>query len=177
MPEMMFIMILALVLFGPKKLPEIGRTVGKAINEFRRASSELKTTFEREMQNLEQETNAVKEIAAPYQYDAYNYDYSEPAATYDGSYGTESSDSNAVIPYTASASATEGAELPLAVTPEGTVARGDEAASVPEPNESMYQASASPVDTHDALKSDLSAFQPASDPHSTAVSATSEHNT
>ena len=121
MPEMMFIMVLALVLFGPKKLPEIGRTVGKAINEFRRASSELKTTFEREMQNLEQETNSIKEIAAPYQYDAYNYDYSESGNTnYDGSYGTESSDSTAVIPSTASASATEGAESPLAVLPAGT---------------------------------------------------------
>jgi sec-independent protein translocase protein TatA len=177
MPEMMFIMILALVLFGPKKLPEIGRTVGKAINEFRRASSELKTTFEREMQNLEQETNSVKEIAAPYQYDAYNYDYSESGPTYDGSYGTESYDSTAVIPSTESASATQGAESPLAVTPEGTIARGAETASVPEQNESTQQASASPADTHDALKSDLSAFQPASDLHSTPVSTTSEHNT
>jgi len=177
MPEIMFIMVLALVLFGPKKLPEIGRTVGKAINEFRRASSELKTTFEREMQNLEQETNSVKEIAAPYQYDAYNYDYSEPAATSDGSYGTESYDSTAVIPSTTSASATEGAELPLAVTPEGTVARGDEAASVSDPEGSTHQASAAPAESHDALRADLSAFQPASDPHSTAVSATSEHNT
>jgi len=177
MPEIMFIMVLALVLFGPKKLPEIGRTVGKAINEFRRASSELKSTFEREMQNLEQETNSVKEIAAPYQYDAYNYDYSEPAATSDGSYGTESYDSTAVIPSTTSASATEGAELPLAVTPEGTVARGDEAASVPESNGSGYQASAVPAESHDALRADLSAFQPALDSHSTAASATSEHNT
>jgi sec-independent protein translocase protein TatA len=47
MPEMMFIMVLALVLFGPKELPQIGRKVGKAIKEFQRASSELKTTFER----------------------------------------------------------------------------------------------------------------------------------
>ena len=43
--EMIFIFILALVLFGPKKLPEIGRTIGKAITEFRRASNELKTTL------------------------------------------------------------------------------------------------------------------------------------
>jgi TatA/E family protein of Tat protein translocase len=157
MPEMMFIMVLALVLFGPKKLPEIGRTVGKAINEFRRASSELKTTFEREMQNLEQETNSVKEIAAPYQYDAYNYDYSEPAATTDGSYGTESYDSTAVIPSTASASATEGAELPLAVTPEGTVARGAEAEAV------------SPV-TGEATEFSLP-------PADHSVSTTSEHHT
>jgi sec-independent protein translocase protein TatA len=174
MPEMMFIMILALVLFGPKKLPEIGRTVGKAINEFRRASSELKTTFEREMQNLEQETNSVKEIAAPYQYDAYNYDYSESGnTTYDGSYGTESSDTTAV-PSTTSASATEGAESPVA--PEGSIARGAEISHVPEESESTHEAYAAPAESQDALKADLSAFQPASDSHS-AVSTTSEHNT
>jgi len=174
MPEMMFILVLALVLFGPKKLPEIGRTVGKAINEFRRASSELKTTFEREMQNLEQETNSVKEIAAPYQYDAYNYDYSESGnTTYDGSYGTESSDTSAV-PSTTSASATEGAESPVA--PEGSIARGAEISHVPEEGESMHEAYAAPAEPQDALKADLSAFQPASDSHS-AVSTTSEHNT
>lgn len=161
MPEMMFIMILALVLFGPKKLPEIGRTVGKAIKEFQRASSELKTTFEREMQNLEQETNSVKEIAAPYTYDAYNYDYSEPGNTYEGSYGTESSDnSTAVVPATASASATEGAESTVA--PEGTIARGAETAPVSETSESTHVASAEPG-------------HPASESSST-ISTTPEHN-
>ena len=160
MPEMMFIMILALVLFGPKKLPEIGRTVGKAIKEFQRASSELKTTFEREMQNLEQETNSVKEIAAPYQYDAYNYDYSEPGesgSNYEGSYGTENYDhSTALIPATTSASATEGAESPVA--PEGTIAHGVETLPSGEASESAHVAS--------ALHSDSPS----------AVSPTSEHN-
>jgi sec-independent protein translocase protein TatA len=176
MPEMMFIMVLALVLFGPKELPQIGRKVGKAIREFQRASSELKTTFEREMQNLEQETNSIKEIAAPYQYDAYNYDYSESGnTTYEGSYGTESYDnSTAVIPATASASATEGAESPVA--PEGTIARGAETPPVSEPSESTHQASAAPADFADALKPNHSAFLPASDSPS-AVSTTSEHNT
>ena len=61
--EMVFIFLLALVLFGPKKLPEIGRTLGKAMTEFRRASNELKTTFEREMRNIEQETGSLKELA------------------------------------------------------------------------------------------------------------------
>ena len=172
---MMFIMVLALVLFGPKKLPEIGRTVGKAISEFRRASSELKTTFEREMQNLEQETNSIKEIAAPYQYDSYNYDYSESGTAYDGSYGTESSDSTAVSPSTPSASATEGAESSVAL--EGVIAHGAETASVSEPGENTNLVSGPPADSHDALKADLSAFQPGSDSHTSAVSTTSEHNT
>ncbi len=53
---MAVIFILALVLFGPSKLPELGRTIGKAMTEFRRASNDLKATFEREMQTLERET-------------------------------------------------------------------------------------------------------------------------
>ncbi len=60
--EMVIIFIVALVLFGPKKLPELGRTLGKAITEFRRASSELKATFEREMQTLERENESLKEV-------------------------------------------------------------------------------------------------------------------
>jgi TatA/E family protein of Tat protein translocase len=126
MPEMMFILVLALVLFGPKKLPEIGRTVGKAITEFRRASDELKSTFEREMKNLEKETESVKMIAAQYQYDNFNYDYSSQETPYEGSYGTASLDSGEVTPATISASATEGAESLSDHTPEGAIARGDE---------------------------------------------------
>src|SRR5438445_8064821 len=74
-PETVFIFFLALILFGPKKLPELGRTVGKALTEFRRASNELKSTFDREMKSLEQETQ-LKEIANQYQSDTYSYDYS-----------------------------------------------------------------------------------------------------
>jgi sec-independent protein translocase protein TatA len=59
--EMVVIFLLALVLFGPKKLPELGRTIGKALTEFRRASSDLKATFEREMQTLERENQSLKE--------------------------------------------------------------------------------------------------------------------
>lgn len=122
-PEMMFIFVLGLLLFGPKKLPEIGRTVGKAITEFRRASTELKSTFEREMKTLEQETAEIKTITSQYQYDNFNYDYSASETPYEGSYGTESYDSAAAEP-TASASAPEGAESPSAVPPEGVIARG-----------------------------------------------------
>lgn len=50
MPEIMMIMFLALLLFGPKKLPEIGKQVGKALGEFRRASNDLKRSIEDEME-------------------------------------------------------------------------------------------------------------------------------
>lgn len=55
-PEMLFIFVLALLIFGPKKLPELGKSLGKGLSEFRRASAELKGSLEREMHNLEQET-------------------------------------------------------------------------------------------------------------------------
>jgi TatA/E family protein of Tat protein translocase len=57
MPELMMIMVLALLLFGPKKLPEIGKQVGKALGEFKRASNDLKRTIEDEM---EKASSAVK---------------------------------------------------------------------------------------------------------------------
>ena len=54
MPELIMIMVLALLLFGPKKLPEIGRTVGKALGEFKRASNDLKRTIEDEMSQVKE---------------------------------------------------------------------------------------------------------------------------
>ena len=126
-PEMIFIFFLALILFGPKKLPELGRTVGKALTEFRRASNELKSTFDREMKSLEQETESFKEIANQYQTDTYSYDYQSYESTYEGAYGNESYDSTATTPSNLSASATQDAELPAA-PPEGTVAQGAEVA-------------------------------------------------
>ena len=133
-PETVFIFFLALILFGPKKLTELGRTVGKALTEFRRASTELKATFDREMKSLEQEPEVkeLKEIASQYQADTYNYDYSSYESTYEGSYGNENYDSTASIPSTESASATQGADSPSAVLPEGTVAHGSETAVVHE---------------------------------------------
>jgi sec-independent protein translocase protein TatA len=60
--EIAVIFFLALILFGPKKLPELGRTIGKAITEFRRASNDLKATFEREMQTLERESQSLSQV-------------------------------------------------------------------------------------------------------------------
>ena len=48
-PELLLIMVVALIVFGPRKLPEIGRTLGKALAEFRKATDDLKNTIEREV--------------------------------------------------------------------------------------------------------------------------------
>jgi TatA/E family protein of Tat protein translocase len=48
-PELLLILAVALIVFGPRKLPEIGRTLGKALGEFRRATDDLKNTIEREV--------------------------------------------------------------------------------------------------------------------------------
>src|SRR5579871_3986508 len=129
-PEMIVIFLLALVLFGPKKLPELGRTLGKAISEFRRAQSELKATFDREMQNLERETESTKEVASSYQYDNYNYDYSSSdSGTYGEPYGAiapGTQDSTVTDTSTDGASATQGAVSLSTVTPEGAIAHGTE---------------------------------------------------
>jgi Tat protein translocase TatB subunit len=49
-PELLFLFVLALLLFGPRKLPEIGRLVGRALSEFRRATYEFRTNLEREVE-------------------------------------------------------------------------------------------------------------------------------
>lgn len=57
LPEMALIMVLALLVFGPKKLPEIGRSLGKAIRGFQDASKEFESEFKREAEQLEQAVN------------------------------------------------------------------------------------------------------------------------
>jgi sec-independent protein translocase protein TatA len=135
--EMIAIFILALLLFGPKKLPELGRTVAKALAEFRRASNDLKQQFEREMSSIEKETQPLKEIAQSYhdELNSYNYDHSYYDA---GAYGgSESNDtSSASQPHvgaseTSGAESTAVAEAPAHGAPEGTVAHSGNTNGVP----------------------------------------------
>jgi sec-independent protein translocase protein TatA len=58
--EMVIIFVVALMLFGPKELPRIGKTVAKALNDFKRASNELKDTWQRELNDLERETQDIR---------------------------------------------------------------------------------------------------------------------
>lgn len=151
--EMAVIFILALVLFGPRKLPELGKTIGKAITEFRRASNELKSTFDREMQTIERENESIKDTAQKYMDEvtggSNGYDSSYDSSYYDSeAYGnyeygsTDNSGSNGSSTASNSTSvsepATQGAEsTPDAVVEtaeattispaEGTVARGSNA--------------------------------------------------
>jgi TatA/E family protein of Tat protein translocase len=53
MPEMVIIAVIALIIFGPRKLPELGKSLGKSIAEFKRASNELKNTLEEEIRTEE----------------------------------------------------------------------------------------------------------------------------
>lgn len=53
LPEMVLILVVALLVFGPKKLPEIGRSVGKAIRSFQDASKEFEAEFKREAEQIE----------------------------------------------------------------------------------------------------------------------------
>ena len=54
MPELLIILTLALIIFGPRKLPELGRSLGKSLGEFKRASNELRNTLDEEIRIEEQ---------------------------------------------------------------------------------------------------------------------------
>lgn len=58
MPELIVIFAIALVVFGPRKLPELGRSLGKAIAEFKRATNELQRTLDQEI-SAEEDTKAL----------------------------------------------------------------------------------------------------------------------
>ena len=57
MPELIVIFVIALIIFGPRKLPELGRSLGKSLAEFKRASNELKSTLEEEIRLEDQRIN------------------------------------------------------------------------------------------------------------------------
>lgn len=61
MQEIIVIFVLALIIFGPRKLPELGKTIGKGLAEFKKASNELRQTWEDEVR-LDKEKEAISEI-------------------------------------------------------------------------------------------------------------------
>lgn len=69
MPELVIILVIALIIFGPRKLPELGKSLGKSINEFKKASTELQNTLEKEIQleddKEKEEARAKTAVATP----------------------------------------------------------------------------------------------------------------
>lgn len=65
MPELVVILVIALIIFGPRKLPELGRSLGKSIAEFKRASNDLKNTLEEEIRVEEGKAASAARQAPP----------------------------------------------------------------------------------------------------------------
>jgi sec-independent protein translocase protein TatA len=63
MPELIIIFVIALIIFGPRKLPELGRSLGKSLAEFKKASNELRNTLEEEIR-IEEQKDKEKETVA-----------------------------------------------------------------------------------------------------------------
>lgn len=74
-PEILLIFAVALIVFGPRRLPEIGRTLGKALGEFRKATDELKSTIEREVRM--EELKQINPMVTPFE----SVSRTEPVAT------------------------------------------------------------------------------------------------
>ena len=108
LPEVLFILALALLIFGPRKLPEIGRTIGRGMAEFRKATTDLKRSFNVEM--IEEEMR---------QSDPRNILRDQPA----GSPSTSGA-INEEVPVSEE-SATEDPALGSAIAPAGSVPRSD----------------------------------------------------
>ena len=130
--EMIAIVVLALLLFGPKKLPELARLLGKGLTEFRRAKNELKSTFETHLSELDREVRAseyqAKQVSSPvssYSPPSYPYPY-EDNAPYETPVSHEFPSSNGAPALAAPSETTPTPSAPeAAAVPEGTVARAN----------------------------------------------------
>lgn len=131
-PELIFIFVLALLVFGPKKLPQLGKTFGKSMAEFRRASNDLRSTFQREMDAIDRENQEVKDVAQEVKKDfdtsTYFEDNEEDSYEHDDTpYPEELSASSVADPEKSSGSkntqsantSTDGADTAAAASDDG----------------------------------------------------------
>jgi sec-independent protein translocase protein TatA len=121
-PEMIFIFVLALLIFGPKKLPELGRSFGKGLAEFRRASNELKSTFQREMDNIEAETRQVKDTASEVSRDVKTSYYDDTEDSYYSDYDSSAKSKSAGSSSDSASSQTQAGEATKTESVNGAAA-------------------------------------------------------
>jgi TatA/E family protein of Tat protein translocase len=120
--EMMVIVLIALLLFGPKKLPELARLLGKGMTEFRRAKNELKSTFDTHMRELEREAQLEEAKKNPLAAPAPVYNPYKYMADESGNVSNESS-YNGLSEPPVTTHAVETPVLPPAPAVQGTVPR------------------------------------------------------
>jgi len=121
--DSIFIFLLALVLFGPKKLPEIGRTIGKLLAEFRRASNEFKFQIQEELRNMEDDERRKK--LAEQQAQNKAAEGSEAPALVGGSVGEPGGSSGpTILPPSTGAPVSTGRPYAAAVTEGSEVTSG-----------------------------------------------------
>ena len=124
MGEVIVLFILALLIFGPKKLPELGKTFGKGMAEFKRASNELRSTFQREMDNIEHETREVKNLSSSVSRDISTSYYDDNEEDYYSDYDYDGSQSGAAATDSSSKNSDNGdsSSEAAAAPAEGTAA-------------------------------------------------------
>lgn len=132
MSEVVLILVIALVIFGPRKLPELGKSLGQAMNQFRKASDEFKRTWEQEVELEKVRKSDTPALAdgSGYHYDSqhgesgygtdpdFNYGYDTASNSSSTSSGSSSSADSASAAETASVAAPEAAAAVAAATTE-----------------------------------------------------------
>jgi TatA/E family protein of Tat protein translocase len=84
MPEVILILVVALIVFGPRKLPELGKSLGQAMTQFRRASDDFKRTWEQEVETEKYRKGETASSSSSHDYSSSSSNGSEGS---DGSYG------------------------------------------------------------------------------------------
>ncbi len=131
MSEMIFIFILALLIFGPRKLPEIAREVGKFMAEFKRAGNDFRNQIETEIQNLELEEQIKKDAerreAAMHEAEQKRLEAQGQGELFESPAGTSDAGVQTSDPESSGAANPEGAmevaseDFPKILPPEGTI--------------------------------------------------------
>lgn len=125
MPEIMVILVIALIVFGPRKLPELGKSIGKAMGQFRRASEDFKRTWEQEVE-VEKTRTAISapttdgDSSSANSHDTYHSDYNPNSYDpYNSDYGYNAP-SDADVAVTDSSASPETSEVPKAEVASST---------------------------------------------------------